>query len=165
MTIVVVTGSRSLECKPHAKRWVIETMRAHLVEPARDWLFVGDATDGPDSWAAVFALNNWFRLRVFLAQRAKSFAVAPPHSAQSAVRPWESHPDPKRRPLVRNAEMLRLAREESRLTHEPLVVLGFVDPESLTFGTRHTLGRGRAVGATVLEHCWTQRVAREWELR
>lgn len=150
MNILLVTGSRTLARRPE---WLelthcFEAQLAPLIELA-DLVVAGDAT-GPDEWALSLARNasrDYERWRTdgFVTQSARPHAV------------WRWHEGAKFgtfEPLARNAAMVQRCGECASNSVCSVLCVGFVDPQSRTHGTDHTLGLARRAGIWTARYVW-----------
>lgn len=150
MNVLLVTGSRSLASNREAERAV--TYWFSDLDPMRVDLVVAGGSHGPDMWAELEARTSsvpyerWqLDGRVVESER--------PH----ANRRWcpEDGPpvDRRRVPLVRNEMMVKATALRARLG-DNVVCVGFVDPNSRTRGTDHTLRLARQAGIWCARYVW-----------
>lgn len=141
--LLLVTGSRVLAAADYEQR-ACALLAAHAEHYAPTIVVCGDA-DGPDSWAASWAVAHAIDLRIY----ALDGWV---HSAGKLLRPWSKEPRDAAtfcKPLDRNAAMVReTAAQRERGAHVEAVALEA--SWSATHGTQHTIGllRGQRVEIT-----------------
>ena len=140
VNVLLVTGSRSLTKQRRAEDAVEIILRRF--EQCLDLVVAGDA-DGPDRWALrhahsfCCAFERWTLDGYVQRERSRySWAWA-----------WGRQNDP----LVRNRCMVEHVRDEYLRHGENVLCVGFVDPDSRTHGTDHTLRLARQAGI------WTAR--------
>ena len=150
MSILLVTGSRSLAKIEGAREWVLTILSAQVDHTSDGTQIVmGDAT-GPDSWARI-----GYTSRVYEAQSGRIVSYRP--NVTEIIGSWSlrvamfSELTAHQKPLYRNREMVA---DVAALKYGPAKVLAFIDPASKTQGTQHTIVLARKVGLTVTEHKW-----------
>jgi len=150
VNVLLVTGSRSLAGNREAERAV--TYWFSDLDPMRVDLVVAGGSHGPDMWAELEARTSsvpyerWqLDGRVVESER--------PH----ANRRWcpEDGPpvDRRRVPLARNGAMVKDVARRARWGNN-VVCVGFVDPNSRTRGTDHTLRLARQAGIWCARYVW-----------
>jgi hypothetical protein len=134
MTILIVTGSRSLDNKSDARQWV-ESKLSSLLLPTH--VFIRDER-GPNTWAYEY-FRSITHVTVFESQTGymHQSRVQSPSSNR-----WISEVEivklsVRERCLACNAEMVRRA---FAITNDVNLV-AFVDPSSRTHGTMHTVNQ------------------------
>ena len=141
MNVLLVTGSRSLTKQRRAEKAVETVLRRF--EWRIDLVVAGDA-NGPDRWALRHAhsfgcgYERW-TLSGFVQCEGESWAWA-----------WGRQNDP----LVRNRCMVEHVRDEYLRNYENVLCVGFVDPDSRTHGTDHTLRLARQAGIWSARYVW-----------
>lgn len=135
MTILMVSGSRTLCAHAESRARVVAAMQPHLVGVTL--VIAGDAK-GPDRWA----LDEAYRLGIDW----ERWAFAPP-TVDGTLRATLRWTEQRRvSPLDRNRAMvLDVAKRFPNA-----LVLGFVDPASSTHGTDHTLTIARSARLRVV---------------
>jgi hypothetical protein len=143
--ILIVSGSRTLATRPGGEAWA----RAQIAEvvatmdPADGILATGDAR-GPDAWgieAATEHLMTWRRFCLDGRIEGSDLFV------DRWIMVTGLEPDPRRRPLQRNREMIAAYAGDYAYTNT--VVLGLVDPASRTHGTDLTIAAARKGGMKI----------------
>jgi len=140
--ILLVTGSRVLASSMHEER--AKALLAAYCEAYAPTLIVTGDADGPDDWAASWAIEHAIDLRIY----ALDGWV---HTAGQLRRPWSKAPRAPGTfcdPLDRNAAMVReVAEQRAKGAH--VEVFGLEAVWSSTRGTAHTLGKARAAGLAI----------------
>lgn len=134
--ILLVTGSRVLASSMHEER--AKALLAAYCEAYAPTLIVTGDADGPDDWAASWAIEHAIDLRIY----ALDGWV---HTAGQLRRPWSKAPRAPGTfcdPLDRNAAMVRDVARQARRGATVQVVAIEADWSS-TKGTAHTVGVAR----------------------
>lgn len=168
MNGLLVSGSRSL---PDAALDAVHNILRDLVSCEGNLsLIVGD-TQGPDTVAQRVAERARKGSACF-GLDGKVFASIPTDGGGWKYDKWswwqasDPRPSPQRWPLARNRAMVealqlmvaedrvlaKIAGEEPRLR---VLCVGFVDPQSRTHGTDHTLRLARQAGIWTARYVWT----------
>lgn len=155
MNFLLITGSRSLEQHPTSRRWVHDTIQAAIAEHDIDAVVSGNAP-GPDVWSCTAAMGADVAHIEF--QANETVAIVPSLKGKGLFpRVWLSPPElaiyiPRNKlPLARNIAMVR---HVAALAPKALV-LAFMDPQSTTHGTLHTVNHARDAGLTVDVRTWS----------
>lgn len=169
MNVLLVTGSRSLEKLNEAtKDRVHEAWRRRFHELGKhaNLIVAGDA-DGPDYWALCYAeRSDWAQYECWSLD-----GYVETSRDGGRARKWQKDGDPPRgsreHPLVRNGRMVRhvegLRGAVETLAPDNwtgpgyetrLLCVGFVDPDSRTHGTDHTLRLARQAGIWTARYVW-----------
>jgi hypothetical protein len=141
VNVLLVTGSRSLSKQRRTEKAVEAILRRF--EYRIDLLVAGDA-NGPDRWALRHAhsfdcgYERW-TLSGFVQCEGES---------------WEWSQIRLNDPLVRNRCMVGHVRDKYLDHGENVLCVGFVDPESKTHGTDHTLRLARQAGIWCARYVW-----------
>ena len=138
--VLLITGSRSLS-KTALPLRAFDTLMRPLFRGA-DLVVAGDAT-GPDSWAICGAVYSYeveqWQLNGIVSSRFSAFV-------------WSE--SRRNDPLVRNRCMVESVRDRFLRRDKNVLCVGFVDPESRTHGTDHTLRLARQAGIWTARYVW-----------
>lgn len=158
MSVLLVTGSRSLADNPDAARWTREhvaamSARVHNPNDAGFGVACGDAR-GPDTWAAEFADRLGYKRRVFALDgwiydrdgRRDRWIMGDVRAVKARYG--------RRFPLERNKALVEVVAIAQQHFGERALCLGLIDPASATNGTRHTLRLARERGIECVEMEW-----------
>lgn len=153
--ILLVTGSRSLENYRTARRWVHDAIQQAIVVHDIDAVVSGNAS-GPDVWSSIAAMGSGVAHIEF--QSNETAAIVPSAKGKGLFpRVWLSPPEAavyihrNKLPLARNVAMVsHVARFAPKVR-----VLAFMDPQSTTHGTLHTVNHARDAGLTVDVRTWS----------
>lgn len=160
MNGLLVTGSRSLVDRAGAYEGCREILLP-LVRSANG-VVVGDAP-GPDHWAYVAAADTRIKCSRWCLDGFVD--LTPSGNRASWWNDKDPRPPPNRWPLTRNRRMVEALKDVMRADElfakiasaEPFVRLlcvGFVDPDSRTNGTDHTLRLARQAGIWCARYVW-----------
>ena len=140
--ILLVTGSRLLVASTHEER--AKGLLAAFASSFSPSIVVAGDADGPDDWAATWAIEHACALRVY----ALDGWV---HDGGKPLRPWDSalrETGTRRNPLDRNTAMVRGVTHQA-MGGSVVEVLGLEAAWSATKGTAHTLAAARGRGLSI----------------
>ena len=139
MNVLLVTGSRKLVDRGTGCFLAYERIINELLANT-DLLVAGDAR-GPDQWAIMAnacPFERW-SLGGIVFRRYHQYE-------------WSSLK--QNNPLVRNRKMVESVRDRHLRYGENVLCVGFIDPDSKTHGTDHTLGLARRAGIWTARYVW-----------
>lgn len=145
--ILFVSGSRSLDRTTAARAWAIDILQRAFAWWRPALLVHGGCEDCPDTWADDIAYHDDIPTLVFLRDGTVVPSGEIPKCVTFRATRWTSeehllsHP-PRRRPLMRNEEMVRVLSEE--VGDAEVLCMGLGAPWSERHGTEHTVGLARA---------------------
>lgn len=160
MNVLLVTGSRSLSNNETAYDAWLELFPSLAKHAAR--IVAGDAV-GPDRWAIRHAANNGTGFEEWNLDGCIYSSRSGPSHWWSASKP---RPSSNRWPLERNKAMvsrcnalrdleaLRPLYYDGPGYETRVLCVGFVDPQSRTHGTDHTLRLARQAGIWTARYVW-----------
>lgn len=154
--VIVASGSRSLAGMGDKPRVAWEKLLESHLDPDVPMILVTGDADGIDRWSFEWAKHHklWKMSRVY-ALDGQCHQFTPNDYSEMAWCGKAKSINPKRLPLIRNQVML--ARTLALMIENSSVfVLGGVDPQSKTAGTRHTLTKARELGIPAKEFVWDQ---------
>lgn len=162
MSILLVTGSRSLRDRPLAESWVRDDLINTIRRNSVTCLFVGDA-QGPDTWAFETSTNpgGMFPVLTRFVYHAQN-GLFTNHAADGFVRAiaWNDRIDAidaRKRPLMRNKAMVHGLSILAKLNGQCCLARAYVDPASKTRGTQHTIDLCKAEGIVPMVRTWEGR--------
>lgn len=159
--IMVITGSRALADPNHhgAMEWCEDLLRNAVRDDKSNIIVCGDAI-GPDRWGRDL-LQSTHLVYEYRAQSGDIWAYAqslghpPPKRVARWINPDELCQLPASvRPLRRNAAMIKAVSLRDPFAR----VEGFVDPESATKGTAHTIKHAEKLHLRININVWGTRL-------
>lgn len=149
--IYLISGSRSLVDRPGGIDWVLADLKSRF--RPEDTLITGNAA-GPDRWSLGIAQDLGMPWYSYL---PNGFIQS---GWEKPTRRWDTgHGDPpgygspkwawKARLLLRDRVMVGHVSVAHRRGQDA-VAIGFLDPQSVTQGTAHTLGEAQNLGLPVI---------------
>lgn len=155
MSILLVTGSRSLAQSTAAMRWACGVIDERLLARSVTLVVFGDA-NGPDQWAWRCVLRHNLKADAErIAWACFTLDGAINGTCHHLARAWADADaqancgDAKRWPLVRNEHMVKHVAELANFLYPRAECLALIDPQSRTHGTEHTATLAERAGITV----------------